>query len=91
MTPSGKTPVKLTIRSVVRRMIFIPGTNEIALGSGSLARAFTTSDVACTLTGVRFWQTRCSGNIEDAVGTATLPKLVNHMYRFTRRVLLHDC
>ena len=68
MTPSGKTPIKSTVRSVVRQILFIPGTNEIALGSSSLARAFATSQVACTLIGVRFWQTHCSGNIKDAVG-----------------------
>ena len=40
--------LKSTLRSVVGQIIFIPGTNEIALGSGSLARAFTPFKVACT-------------------------------------------
>ena len=53
---------------------------EAARASDPLARAFATFEVACTLIGVRFWQTHCSGYIEDAVGAAnTLETRKSHV------------
>ena len=72
-----------TLSPVVRKIIFIPGTNEIALGSGSLACAFTPFEVACTQ---MVLTQHCTANVEDTFATAILWRLVKCMNGVVERV-----